>query len=326
MNKQPAGHTRALQIIRAFVVLCLFGNLMANPILPYADPIAVQLTNEIAALEGNPDRTPEQNQMLRSDQASLQAYQRESTSLRGDTGILRSLNSLLLDSYDSLLVTTISDYITDFEGRQQAYIADLAVAPRSQVRKNATTQLNNISNLLVKAAAATTTGRAIDLLDSAAGKLMSVSNTVQKALVATVAPSAMTAKIGRISFNATHRTTIGFLTNGVLNIAGFYSGADYGRGIQIFLNNVTTNTPSTYPLVGDNFATYSANASQGRVYIFQSIPETNGVSSQVTIDAITPHYMIGHFNFAGLIQGPTAASDTNQITTVTNGEFQLNFY
>jgi hypothetical protein len=219
----------------------------------------------------------------------------------------------------------LTSYKTDFQARHHDFELALVGAGRSAVQRQAATRLRSISNVLVKIENSTSTTMTLGYLDISARRLMAVSNLVRRAILMPINPSSMTAKIGRLSFNATQRSTIGFLTNGVLNLAGF-SVADFGRGIQLYVTGVTTNTPATYPLVGNNSATYTAVAPSSRVFIFQSIPGPEENPSSLTIDAITQRFVIGRFNFTGVIQGPISDSDTNTTATVTNGEFQLNFY
>lgn len=331
MNKDLTGTTkhRFFSIVRFVCIGSLaFGALnmaVADPILPYANPIAEQLAVDIATLEANPDRTPADNQQLRDSRAALEAFERTSTSLPGDVAILRNLNTTLPIAYETLLTGVVTEYVGDFHARRQDFESQLASTPRSAARRLATTQLRSISNILSRIEEPATTARNLDHLGSAARRLVTVSNVVRRATLARTMPSSMTARIGRLLFNSTRRSTIGFLTNGVLNVAAFHV-AELGRGIQIYLTGVTAETPATYPLSGDNFATYTAMAPNNRVFVFQSVPGPAENPSAVTIDAITPRFLIGRFNFTAEIQGPVASGDTNTITTITNGEFQLNFY
>jgi len=43
------------------------------------------------------------------------------------------------------------------------------------------------------------------------------------------------------------------------------------------------------------------------------------------IDGISTNYLVGRFRFTGFTTNELTNIDTNQITTITNGEFQLTF-
>jgi hypothetical protein len=331
MNMAFAGlmNNRLSLLFRSLCLAALavagLGIALADPILPYATPLSDQLTNDIAVLEATPDRTPDQNQQLRVLRTSLMAYQRSSTSVVGDVAILRDLSGVLPDDYTALLNDALTGYTTDFWTRHHEFEQILATSARSSARRQATTQLGSISNTLAKIVEPISPLPTLGYLNTAARRLIAVSNVVYRARVAPIKPSSMTAKISKLSFQASRQSTVGFLTNGLLNVAGFHV-ADLGRAIQLHVTGVTTNTPATYPLAGDSFATYTAMAPSGRVFIFQSIPESGTNVSTVTIEGITERFVIGKFSFTGVLQAPVSGADTNSITTITNGEFQLNFY
>lgn len=299
----------------------------ADPILPYTQPVAAQLSNDVAALQAIPDRTPEENKRLATGNSALRSYRRTSRNFTTDISILRSLDSLLARSpgYPALLADAVTGYINDFYSREEELRTSVLTAPRSMIRSNALAQLNSITNKLAHASTAATTTKAIPFVQAAAQKLPVASNNVVHALTARVRLSSMGASIGRLSFISTPGTTHGTFLNGTLELTAFDQGIVV-RNLDFHIEDVGTNTPATYFLgVGKNTATYTASDPKRGEFHFVSIPGSESNPSSLTVDSITPLYMIGHFHFTGQAIDPVPGNDTNTIAAVTNGEFQLNF-
>jgi hypothetical protein len=316
-----AGAAMALLATQAF----------ADPVLPYAAPVAEKLSNDVAALEAIPDRTPAENQELKRDNSALNAYRRTSTKFTTDISVLRSLYQLLASDPDYALPLNdaISGYFNDFVGREAALRRTTDISPRSNVRTNAYHQLNKLSNNLWRAEQARPPLKAITHLGAAARRLPAASNAVHRASVARVRASSAAARIGKLTFISPPGSSIGTNTNGVLD----FHSQDLGilrREISFHLEGVTEETPATYELgVGANKATYyvkdAVHPLHGLPYeaYFDAIPGPETNRSVVIIDAINTNYIVGRFRFTGFTTNELTKVDTNQITTITNGEFQI---
>jgi hypothetical protein len=308
----------------------------ADPILPYQQPIAQQLTDDIAGGTGNQD----------AFNKALSAYHRASRSLSGDMGILRSLNDLLANepNYPALLSAAADAYQNDFQARRDALAEQLRPAPRSTVKTSAQKLLTRLDGALSKAAAATTAAERIAALQSAAAKIPPASNTVQRAVKAPIGLSSMSARVGALRFQSTRGfitggtnfdsgagTTIGEFgsSNGVLTVSAIDNGSIV-RGIHLHVEGISTNSPVTYPLgVDQNSAFYEAtDVTRRREYHFQCDPTlTNGLvtNASLTIDFIGTNYLLGRFAFITTNYNPVSVKDTNTTATISKGEFQLNF-
>jgi len=322
---------------------------VADPILPYQQPIAVQLTNDLNG--GSPD-TP-------TLQRALNSFHARSKNLRGDTTILRNLNNLLggFAAYPPLLADAALDYQEDFQVRRDEITAQLLPAPISANKTAARTALTRVNISLSNAVIATTTARRIQRLQSAAQQLAAASNSVQRALRTRPGLSKMVARIGGLSFNSDRGqiigsgdffnntgTTIGeFTADGVLSIGAVDSGP-IARGLHLHLTGVSGPFPATYPLgAGENHAFYSATElRRNEEFRFGVAPAlTNEVvmNSFVSIDYIGTNslfvsrtssipvsgYVLGRFAFVGTNQYAFNANTNRATVTVSQGEFQLNF-
>ncbi len=89
----------------------------ADPILPYQDPIAAQLTADLNAGTGD----------AQTLNRALSAYHKTSKSLKSDIGILKNLNSILADTagYPPLLLGASVAYQSDFQGRRDDLISTI---------------------------------------------------------------------------------------------------------------------------------------------------------------------------------------------------------
>jgi hypothetical protein len=321
----------------------------ADPILPYSQPVAVQLTNDINA------SSPETPTLLKA----LNAYHATSTSLYKDTVILRNLNNLLdeVAGYDPLLEDAALDYQEDFGIRRDEITAQLIPAPISANKTSARRALTRVSNTLSNAAIATTMAKRISRLQTAAKQLNAASNSVQRALRTKAGLSKMVASIGALSFSSEKGQVIGggdfmnnegstigeFTTNGVLSVSAVDNGPIV-RGLHLHLTGVSGEFPATYPLgVGDNRAFYDATElRRNEEYHFQTAPSlTNEVvtNSFVRIDYIGTNscfcggtnavpnsgYILGTFQFVGTNISVLNVNTNRTTVTVSKGEFQLNF-
>jgi hypothetical protein len=308
----------------------------ADPILPYQQPIAQQLTNDIAGGAGDAN-------ILNK---ALSTYHRSSKSLQGDISILRDLNDLLATTpnYPALLAEAAAAYLTDFSGRRDELYEQVRPAPRSTTKDSAKKLLGKIDAALSSAELATNTSDRIKHLGTAAGKFPNTSNTVQRALKQPIGLSSMIARVGALKFKSTKGfitggtnfqsntgTTIGEFSpsNGVLTVSGIDNG-NIVRGIHLHVEGISTNSPVTYPLgVDQNSAFYDAtDVSKRREYHFQCDPAlTNDVvtNASLTIDFIGTNYLLGRFAFISTNHNPVSAKDTNTAATISKGEFQLNF-
>ena len=311
---------------------------LADPILPYQQPIAAQLNNDLNAHTGD----------LKTLSKALDAYHKISKSLNGDVTILKNLNSLLDNTagYAPLLSDAATSYLADFQGRRDAIREQLRPAPRSATKDSANRALAQLDNALSNAVLHTITSKRISDLQSAAQRLASASNTVQRALRQPLRLSSLGARIGVLKFKSNQGSVAGdtsFVTGAGTTIGDFAPAAgtfsvlaidngSFTRGIQIYAQGITTNFPATYPLAaGENSAFYDVTdvASQ-RPYQFQaSSTLTNSLvtNAWLTIDFIGTNYILGRFAFRGTNTTPTSLSDSNLATvTVSQGDFQLNYF
>ncbi len=321
----------------------------ADPILPYSQPVSVQLTNDLNG--GSP--------AARTLEKALQAYHKTSKNLRGDTTILRNLNNLLgeVSGYAPLLADATSGYQADFQVRRDEITAQLIPAPISANKTAARTALTRVNNSLSNAVLAATTAKRIQHLQSAAQRLAAASNNVQRALRTKPGLSQMAARIGKLSFNATKGEVVGggnfynnvggtigeFSEDGVLSVSAVDSGS-VTRGLHLHLTGVSSAFPATYALgVGDNRGFYDAtDLRRKQEYHFQVDPGLTDevvTNSSVTIEYIGTNslflsdtssipvsgYILGRFAFVGT-NVSLLNTDTNRShVTVSAGEFQLNF-
>ena len=321
------------------VLSLLMFDAIAEPILPYQQPIAQQLQSDITAGSGD----------VTTLNRALSTYNRTSRSLSGDIGILRDLNALLASNpnYPSLLANAANAYLGDFQGRRDLLAEQLRPAPRGVTKTSAQTLLRkldaSLSNAVVAASVPNTTTEIRHLL-AAAGRIPQTSNTIQRALRAPIGLSSVSAQIGALrftsgrggitggpAFQSDAGTAVGEfgLSNGVLTFSAFDNGA-IARAIHLHVEGITSNTPATYPLgTGNNSAFYTAtDISRRREYHFQGDRAlTNGLVTNafLTIDFINTNYLLGRFAFVGTNANPVVATDTNTTASVHRGEFQLNF-
>jgi hypothetical protein len=312
---------------------------IAEPILPYQQPIAQQLQNDITAGSGD----------LNTLNRALSTYNRTSRSLASDIGILRDLNALLASNpnYPSLLSNAANAYLGDFQGRRDQLAEQLRPAPRSATKTSAQMLLRklnaSLSNAVVAADIPNTTTEIKHLL-AAAGKIPQTSNTIQRALRAPIGLSSVSAQIGALrftsgrggitggpTFQSDPGTAVGEFgsSNGILTFSAFDNGS-IARAIHLHVEGITSNTPATYPLgIGNNSAFYRAtDLSHRREYHFQCDPAlTNGLVTNafLTVDFINTNYLLGRFGFVGTNAHPIVATDTNTTASIHRGEFQLNF-
>lgn len=312
----------------------------ADPILPYQQPIAQQLTNDIEGGSGDLDTLNK----------ALDTFHRTSKSLNGDISILRDLNNLLASNpnYPTLLADAAAAYLGDFHARHDDLRTDLLPAPRSSVKDSAKRLLNRINTALAEADGASNTSVRIRELGTAAAKFPTASNTVQRALRQKQGLSSLVARIGALRFTSSKGfiaggtnfhpgvgATVGEFAKGegvdtgILDISAIDNGRVV-RGIHLHVEGITTNTPATYPLaVGQNSAFYDAtDIPRRREYHFQGDSSlTNGTvtNAYLTVEFINSNYMVGSFAFIGTNSSPCLGCDTNKLVTVSDGEFQLNF-
>jgi hypothetical protein len=327
----------------------------ADPILPYQQPIEAQLTNDLAA--GSPD--------ARTLERALATYHRTSKSLRGDTTILRSLNSRLttVAGYGVLLSNAAVAYKDDFLLRHEELEQQLVPAPISANKTAARTALTRVENSLSNALHATSDTARIRNLHTAAQRLAAASNSVQVALRTRPGLSVMVARVGSLSFNTERGRIAGsadfvsgtggavgeFSSSGVLSITA-WQGGNVPRAIHLHLPSVTRDFPAVYPLGGENRAYYDAtDLRRSTEFHFRAAPElTNSVVTNafVAIDYIGTNSLTrvtlgtnsvrttNVFYTTGYILGRfqfigtniyTFTGNTNTQVTISRGEFQLNF-
>ncbi len=304
---------------------------LADPTQPFALPVAAQLSNDVAALKAIPDRTARQSRQLSKFKSGLSIYHRDSHTLSGDIGILRSLNNLLAgsDGYPPLLDDAANLWLGHHEALHGSLAATLLVAPRGNVKTNAAGKLNTVSNLLVRAETAESTTDRIKELVTTSRKLITTSNTVARAAAQPKRLSSLGASIGRLYFVSTPDLTTGAFTNDTLDIVSTNAGA-ITRVIQLHVEGVSTN-PATYYLATEgNTATYTAvdlarknTATQTNVLVFRGLPGTETNRSTLTIDAVTTNYVLGHFTFTAEVSEQLLPTDTNRVVRLS-GDFQLN--
>jgi hypothetical protein len=308
----------------------------ADPILPYQQPIAEQLTNDINSGTGH----------QRTFASANDVFNRRSRSLYGDISILRDLNSLLHDepNYPTLIKTAADNYLADFRVRSADLAEQLLPAPRSSTKRSARDQLSLVDRSLANAAAATSTSSELSFLATATTRMIVASNTIRRALRQPVGLSGMTARIGFLDFTATRGFIAGgtnFLstegtgngvftpTTGTFDITAVDNGAIV-RSIHLHVEGIGTNTPATYPLgVGENSAYYRAtDLAHRREYHFDARSEmTNSLvtNAWVTFDFIGSNYVLLRFAFNGTNSRPLFTNDPNTRVTVSSGDAQLNF-
>ena len=342
-----------MRFLRGSLLLTVAGllawNAKADPILPYSQPVFVQLTNDIAV--GSPD--------VKTLQRALKSFHATSKNLRGDANILRNLNTTLnpITGYAPLLTNAALDYQADFQLRRDGITEQLIPAPISANKTSARTALTRVNNSLSNAVLAATTARRIQHLQNAASQLTSASNSVQRALRTRPGLSKMVARIGGLSFNSDRGQIVGggnfyndeggavgrFSPSGVLDLSAFDSGT-VTRGLSFYVTGVGGNFPATYPLgVGANSADYDAT-DLGRQEAFHFRAEaalTNAVVTNafVSIDYIGTNslylsstssipisgYVLGRFAFVGTNTSVLNVNTNRAAVTVSEGEFQLNF-
>jgi hypothetical protein len=307
----------------------------ADPILPYQDPIAAQLTSDLNAGTGD----------AQTLNRALSAYHKTSKSLKSDIGILQNLNSILADTagYPPLLLSASGAYQSDFEGRRNDLIQQLIPAPITESKDSAQTALGNLTKSLFNAVTAPTFSKRLSSQLKAAGQINSSSNSVQRALKAKIGLTIMKAQIGALDFKSekgfftggtnfqtSDGNAIGELAeSGVLTFSAVDSGS-ITRGIHLHVEGVINDFPAIYALgVGGNRAFYDAtDIPKKREYHFQVDPLlTNNIvpTAWLAIDFIGPDYLLGRFAFRGTNSHPIQGGDTNTVVTVSAGEFQLNF-
>jgi len=322
-------------LLLSLCFVAMLAPLHADPILPYQQPIAAQLTNDLNSGGGD---TATLNK-------ALDTYHRNSKSLNGDISILRDLNNLLATTpnYPALLANAAADYLTDFQGRRDELYEQLRPAPRSTTKDSARKQLSRIDKALSNAEMAVVTSERIKHLGTAAEKFPNASNTVQRALKQPVGLSSVVAHIGALKFKATKGSITGgtnfqaggglafgeFSSNGVLSFSAIDNGSIV-RGLHFHVEGISTNTPATYPLgVDHNSAFYDAtDTATKREYHFQVNPaQTNATVPMafLAVDYIGSNYLLGRFAFGGTNMFPNPPDDTNTTVTVSGGDFQLNF-
>jgi hypothetical protein len=330
-------------------------NAGADPVLPYQQPIADQLQNDIDSGTGD----------AATLNRGLSIYHLASRSLSADIGILRDLNSLLAatPNYLALLSNAANAYQSDFQGRSAELAEQLRPAPRSVTKTSAQKLLRKVDVALANAVAAADTTDQIKHLLTAATKIPQTSNTIQRALRAPIGLSSMGAHIGALRFASSRGFITGGTnfqsetgaaigefgpTNGVLTVSAIDNG-NIVRGIHLHVEGIGTNAPATYPLgVEKNSAFYDAtDLSNRREYHFQCNPAlTNGLVTNafLTVDFIGTNYLLGRFAFVGtnldLVRNPAfcttnvmdgtnfvscSRADTNTTASIYDGEFQLNF-
>jgi hypothetical protein len=328
-----------LVLCSALLLTAAIVPVQADPILPYQQPIAQQLTNDIEGGGGN----------VNTLNKALDTFHRNSKSLNGDISILRDLNTLLASepNYPTLLANAADAYLTDFQGRRDALREQLRPAPRSKVKDSANRLLQKIDRALATAEVATATSDQIKSLGTAAAKFPQASNTVQRALRQPIGLSSMVARIGALRFTSSKGfiaggtnfhpnigAVVGEFTKGVppdtgvLDISGIDNGSIV-RGIHLHVEGITTNSPVTYPLaIGENSAFYDAtDVPRRREYHFQGdslLTNATVTNAFLTIDFLNTNYILGRFAFMGTNGSVCPSCDTNRIVTIHEGEFQLN--
>jgi hypothetical protein len=338
MNKDVIRKLRSAWVFSAAFAAMAMLQAVADPVLPYTLPVATQLSNDVAVLEANPDRTSEEDKNLQDDRAALNSYRRTSKSLNTDVSILKDIQGLLADqpaTYDDLVAGAIKDYLIDFHGRVDVLSEELLPAPLSKSKTNALNLLDDLYAKLADGVSVLDTDpkKSLKDLSKVASKLPKATNSVEKALKADLKYSSLLAMVGKINFKSNNGSTFGGLTNGTLDLVAYDSGTA-PRGLQFHVEGITTNTPATYELAVDhNTATYSGTDVDKKFeYVFYAQPTgidvtTNGIFtnvSRLTIEIFTTNFIYGSFRFNGMSVELTPQSKTNRVD-VTNGLFQLNY-
>jgi hypothetical protein len=331
------------------VASLLAWNAKADPILPYSQPVAVQLTNDIDG--GSPD--------VKTLERALRSFHTTSKSLRGDANIPRNLNTTLnpITGYAPLLTNAALDYQADFQLRRDEITGQLVPAPISANKTSARNALTRVNNSLSNAVLAATTAKRIQHLQNAASQLAVASNSVQRALRTRPGLSKMVARIGGLSFNSDKGQVVGggnfynddggavgrFLPSGVLDLSAFDSGA-VTRGLSFYVEGVSGSFPATYAIgAGANSAAYDATDVRRREeFHFRAdaaLTDTVVTNAFVSIDYIGTNslylsstssipvsgYVLGRFAFVGTNTSVLNANTNRAAVTVSEGEFQLNF-
>ena len=309
----------------------------ADPILPYQQRIEMRLTNQIALGVGD----------LTTLNKALDAFHKKSKNLSGDITILQNLNNILDEElgYPPLISDAATDYLTDFSVRRDVLYELLRPAPRSSTKESARKSLGKLDNALSNAVIATNITSELSYLQTAAQKLNTSSNNVQMALKQPIKLSSMGAFVGALKFKSSAGYVTGgtnFATNpgtavgefspqaGTLTLSAIDNGT-FTRGISLHVEGIVPFAPVTYPLcVGNNTAFYDVtDTSVAKEYHFLGTASmTNSVvtNAWLTIDYIGTNYILGRFAFRGTNAFPTSASDTNTAVTVSQGDFQLNYF
>jgi hypothetical protein len=310
---------------------------VADPILPYQEPIEQRLVNEIA-LGIEP---------LATLNKALNAYHKPSKSLNGDLSILSNLNILLgeVTGYPPLLAQAANDYMAYLQVQNLQLTAQLIPAPLSSTRQNAANALQKVETSLSKAASATSLSAQISKLATAASQQKTASNQVQQALKQPIGLSSMRAKVGAITFKSSKGYTTGGTNfssalgtavgevssrENTLTFSAVHNGSII-RGISLHVEGISLQTPAIYPLgVGRNTAFYDVTeASTRQAYHFQGLTTlTNSLVpfAFLSIDYIGSNYLIGSFGFMATNTANYYISNTNSLlTTISQGQFQLNF-
>lgn len=320
---------------------------VADPLLPYLDPVAAQIQSD---LEGGVGDAQTLNR-------ALSAYQKNSKSLSGDTTILRNVHNILGEEagYVPLLATAALNYQGDFQGRRDELYAQLVPAPISANRTSARTALRRVDVSLSNAVNAASTSVRIRHLQTAAQRLGVATNSVRRALRTKPGLSKVVSRVGVLSFNSEKgqvsqggdfvSSTGGaygeFGEDGILTIGATDQGSIV-RNLLFHLEGVSSSFPAIYPLgVGQNSATYTATDTRRndefRFRVAPSLTNSAVTNNFLSIDYIGTNlvvvgtntfpsggYILGRFSFIGtnvLITTP----NTNTLVTVSEGEYQLNF-
>src|SRR5438046_2711774 len=104
-------HVPLHSLFTACAAMALVSQMAADPLLPFQQPSAQQLNDDITAGTGDQG----------TFNKALNAYHRVSRSLNNDIEILRSLNNLLANepNYPALLSTAANTYQSDFQARRE---------------------------------------------------------------------------------------------------------------------------------------------------------------------------------------------------------------
>jgi hypothetical protein len=315
----------AVSLVIAAVLLWPAAFVVADPTLPYALPVATQLSNDVVVLEGLPSPTAEQKRQLRTYRSALDSYRAESVNPAGDMSILKSLNEILASStgYPPLVATAADEWSDAYRADHDSWHARALTTPRSSWRLRSFNQLGVISNYLSRATNTTTTTAQINQLERVARRLPGASNSVSRAETARVGLSSAYAQIGRLYFYSSYRATTGAYTNDTLDLESHAYGTIH-RVFKFHVEGVGTN-PGVYLLAeGSNTVSYSAtNIVQRKGWVFTGLPGSETNRGMLIIDAVKTNYIVGRFSFTAESPEPVSDRDTNRVVTVTHGEFQF---